>query len=142
MTPPDPYPTSTHNAFSDSTTPNSKSYGGAASNINYEIARAGDNITADINVGGVAARAGVYNRKVLDLRLTPARQWAWETSRVWHGRRSQSGSADGVTNMFIALREGDGERAAVYADVDGQLNPHDARGRRTAANFSVRRRQP
>lgn len=118
----DPYPTSTNNAFSDSTTPNSKSYGGAASNISVtNIARAGDNITADINVGGVAARGWVYNRKVLSTFTYAGAQWAWANIEGLGWRRIQSGSADGVTNVFTALCEAMANGRLVHADVDGQL---------------------
>ena len=74
----DPFPTATNTAFTGSSTPNSNGYSGAASNIAItNIARSGDNITADINVGGVAARTWVYNKKVLSTYTWYGAQWAW-----------------------------------------------------------------
>ena len=118
----DPYPTSTNNAFTDATTPSSKSYSGAASNISVTaIARSGDNITANINVGGAAARGWIYNRKVLATFTFAGQQWAWANIDGVGWRRVQSGSADGVTNMFIALCEAMASGRLIHADVDGQL---------------------
>ena len=100
----DPFPTATNTAFTGASTPNSNGYSGAASNISVtNIARSGDNITADINVGGVAARGWVYNRKVLSTYTWHGAQWAWANIEGVGWRRIQSGSADGVTNMFIGL---------------------------------------
>ncbi len=118
----DPYPTSTNNAFTGSTTPNSNGYSGAASNISVtNIARVGDNVTADINVGGAAARGWVYNRRVRSTFTYYGAQWAWANLDGVGWRRIQDGSADGVTNMFTGLCEAMANGRLVHADIDGQL---------------------
>ena len=82
----DPFPTATNTAFTGSSTPNSNGYSGAASNISItNIARSGDNITADINVGGVAARGWVYNKKVLSTYTWYGRSGRGRTSRASGG---------------------------------------------------------
>ena len=118
----DPFPTATNTAFTGASTPNSNGYSGTASNISItNIARSGDNITADINVGGVAARGWAYNKKVLSVFTTSGAQWAWANIEGVGWRRVQSGSADGVTNMFVGLCEAMANGRLVNADVDGQL---------------------
>ena len=118
----DPYPTSTNTAFTGSTTPNSNGYSGTTSNISVtNIARTGDNITADINVGGAAARGWVYNRKVLSTFTFHGAQWAWASLEGVGWRRINSASPDGVTNMFITLCQAMANGRLVHADVDGQL---------------------
>lgn len=52
----DPFPCGTNNRFTQDTTPSSRVYDGSDSNVSItNIARSGDDITADINVGGGAA---------------------------------------------------------------------------------------
>ena len=117
----DAYPTGTATSFTGTTTPNSNAYAGTASNISVtQIARAGDSVTADVNVGGAAARGWVYNRKVLST-FTGGSQWAWANLEGLGWRRVQSGSPDGVTNMFVGLCEALANGCLVHADVDGQL---------------------
>ncbi len=118
----DPYPTSTNAAFTGSTTPNSNAYSGAASNIAVtNVARSGDNITADINVGGVAARQWFYNKRVLSTFTYYGAQWAWAYIDGVGWRRVNGGAPDGVTNMFLGLCEAQANSRLVPVDVDGQL---------------------
>jgi immune inhibitor A len=120
----DPYPTATNAAFSGSTTPNSNAYSGAASNVEVtNVARSGDNVTADIKVGagGVAARQWFYNRKVTSTFAGSATQWAWAYVDGVGWRRINGGSADGVTNMFLSLCEAAANGRLVHAEADGQL---------------------
>lgn len=118
----DPYPAGSNNSFTDSSTPSSKGYGGAASKISISsIARSGDNITADINVGGTAARTWVYNRRVLSTFTHHSTQLAWANLEGVGWRRVRSGSADGVTNMFTALCNAMANGRRVHAQIDGQF---------------------
>lgn len=117
----DPYPTTSNTSFTDSTTPNSSSYSGAASNVSVSnIARAGDNITADINVGGAAARQWHYNKTVLATFAYYTSQWAWASVDGLGWRRINSGSSDGTTNMFDTLCEAVANAHKVHVEADAQ----------------------
>jgi immune inhibitor A len=119
----DPYPTATNTALAASTTPNSNSYAGAASNVSVtNIARTGDNVTATITVGagGAAAKQWYYNRKVTATFAASTPQWAWANVDGLGWRRI-SGSADGVTNMFVSLCEAAANGHLVHVEADGSL---------------------
>ena len=118
----DPFPTATNTAFTGASTPNSNGYNGAASNISVtNVARSGDDITADINVGGVAARAWVDNRKVLSTYTWHGAQWAWANIEGVGWRRVRTGSPDGVTNMFIGLCDALANGRKIRAEIDRQF---------------------
>jgi immune inhibitor A len=118
----DPYPTSANTSFTSSSNPNSNSYGGAASDVSVtNIARSGDNITADINVGGATARQWYYNRAVQATFAHYTTQWAWANISGLGWRRINSGSADGTTNMFDSLCEAVANGRQVHVDADDQL---------------------
>lgn len=115
----DPFPCATNDKFTAGTTPSSKAYDGSDSQVAVtNIQRAGDDITADINVGGAAAKAWHYN---VDVRMTFAHhttQWAWAYIDTLGWRRIKDSAADGVTNMFAACCEAvaNGHKVHVYAD--------------------------
>jgi immune inhibitor A len=118
----DPYPVTANNAFTGSTTPNSNGYDGKASNISVtNVTRSGANITADLSVGGAAARRWVYNVKVLSVFTHASSQWAWANLDGVGWRRVQGGSADAVTNVFIGLCEAMANQRLIHADIDEQL---------------------
>ena len=115
----DPYPTASNDAFTGSTTPNSNAYDGSASNVSVtEIKRAGDQITATINVGGVAVSVWSYNKLVQQTYTTYHSQNAWARIEDLGWRKIETGQVDGVTNTFIALCEAkaNNRRVTVYAD--------------------------
>jgi immune inhibitor A len=114
----DPFPTATNDKFTNTTTPNSKDYSGADSKISVtEIKRAGDNITAVINVGGVAAKKW-YNKKLLRIYASSGSRNAWAYIQDVGWRRVKPDSADGVTNMFNMLVEARAADVPVTAYVD------------------------
>jgi len=118
----DPYPTASNSSFTGSSAPNSNSYGGAASNVSVtNIARVGDNITADINVGGAAARQWYYNKAVQATFAHHTTQWAWASVSGLGWRRINSGSADGTTNMFDSLCEAVANGRQVHIEADSQF---------------------
>jgi immune inhibitor A len=116
----DPFPTSTNNSFTGSTTPSSKAYDGSNSNVSItNITRSGDNITADINVGGAAATGWHYNKKVTMTYAHHTTQWAWAYIDGLGWRRIKDGAADGVTNAFDAFCEAAANQRLVHVYADG-----------------------
>ncbi|UYG09115.1 M6 family metalloprotease domain-containing protein [Halomonas sp. M4R1S46] len=117
----DPYPTAGNNAFTVATTPASKAYDGSDSRVAVtDIQRVGDTITTDINVGGVTAKAWHNHRAVLQTYSTYHSQNAWARIQGLGWRKIETGSADGVTNTFLALCEAQANdrQVSVYADGD------------------------
>jgi immune inhibitor A len=118
----DPYPTTTNNSFTNSTTPNSRAYDGSDSTIAVtNIAKSGANITATINVGGAAVRQWVYNRAVLMTYAHHTSQWAWAHIDGVGWRRIKEASPDGVTRMFDAFCSARAFGRRVSADIDGSF---------------------
>ena len=120
----DAYPTATNAGFTGSSSPNSNGYNGAASNVSVtNIARVGDNITADIQVGSgvVAGRQWLYNRAVSATFAGHGTQWAWANIGGVGWRRINGGAADGVTNMFVSLCEAAASGHLVHVEADSQL---------------------
>ena len=115
----DPYPCGTNTKFTSSTTPNSNSYSGADSKVSItDIQRSGDDITAVINVGGVAAKAWHYNLTVLRTYSSYHSQNAWAYFDTLGWRKIKPGYPDGVTNMHVAFSEAlaNGRKVHAYAD--------------------------
>lgn len=118
----DPYPCNGSGSFTASTTPSSTAYDGSDSQVEVtNIVRAGDDITADINVGGASARQWVYNKAVLATFAHHTSQWAWAYIQDYGWRRIKDGAADGVTNLFGALCEAVANGHNVHVDLDGQF---------------------
>lgn len=115
----DPFPTATNNAFAMGTTPNSNAYDGSDSKVAVtNIQRSGDLITADINVGGGAAMEWHTNKSVLQTYTTYHSQNAWARIQDLGWRKIETGSADGVTNMFQALCVAQANNRSVSVFVD------------------------
>jgi immune inhibitor A len=115
----DPFPTGGKTKFDATTTPNSKAYDGTDSKIAItNIQQSGDNITADVNSGGVAALAWHYNVKVVMTFAHHTTQWAWAYIDTLGWRRIKDGAPDGVTNIFGACCEAraNSRLVHVYAD--------------------------
>ncbi|QTF90927.1 M6 family metalloprotease domain-containing protein [Halomonas sp. BM-2019] len=116
----DPYPTASNDAFTVNTTPASKAYDGTDSRVSVtNIQRVGDRITADINVGGGTATAWHNNKAVMQTYTTCHSQNAWARIQDLGWRRVESGSADGVTNLFLALCEAQANSRSVNVYADG-----------------------
>jgi immune inhibitor A len=116
----DPYPVADSNKFTVSSTPNSKAYDGSDSKVSVtEIARSGDNITATINVGGAAALAWVYNKKVLRTYASHDTKNAWAYLDGLGWRKIHPDAADGVTNVLIGACEAVANTRLIHAYVDG-----------------------
>jgi immune inhibitor A len=97
----DPFPSSSNTAFTDSSTPNSNGYSGAASGVAVtNIARAGNHITADINVGTATTTGWQYNKVIRATFAHYTTQWAWAYVDGIGWRRIKDGAPDGVTNLF------------------------------------------
>jgi immune inhibitor A len=117
----DPYPCAGNVAFSFSTNPNSKAYGGADSKITISnIQRSGENIIATINMGGVVTPTWYNSKKVIQTYAACSTQWAWAyISDVPGGwKQINAGSPDGVTNLFAlcCYAQAKGKSVNVYAD--------------------------
>lgn len=115
----DPYPIASNNAFTGSTSPNSNAYSGSSSNISVtNIQRAGANITARINVGGVAAKSWYYNKTVQATYATYVTQVAYGNFSGLGWRRIAPGSSDAVTKLLDLLNEAcaNGRKVHVYGD--------------------------
>jgi len=115
----DPFPCGSNNSFGPNTTPSSRAYDGSDSEVSItNITRSGDNITANIDVGGAAADGWNYNRAVTSTFASSDTQNAWAHIGGLGWRRIKNGAADGVTNMFEAFCDAatNGRSVHVYAD--------------------------
>jgi immune inhibitor A len=99
----DVFPTASNNQVTAASNPSSKAYDGTDSKIAItEITRSGDNITAKVNVGGVAVSNWVNNVKVLQVFASPHSTNAWANIGSVGWRKIDELAKDGVTNVFIA----------------------------------------
>jgi len=120
----DPFPNGENNAFTDSTTPNSKSYAGANSEVSVtNIARSGDLITADLlsgtSIGGGETTPTLHTNKTILQVYTSyhsANVWANVQDLGW--LKVETGNADGVSNCLTVLCEAkaNSRPVNVYAD--------------------------
>lgn len=102
----DAFPSGSKNVFSNTTVPNSKSYAGADSKISVtDITRSGDNITAKINVGGVAVKEWKSNVVVSSTFTTHHSKNCWGYLDGIGWRKVDPISEDGVTNVFATLTD-------------------------------------
>ncbi len=100
----DAYPSGSNNDFTNTTTPNSKSYAGIDSKISVtDIAKSGANITAKINVGGVAVKEWKNNIVVQRTYTTYHAKNCWGYLQGIGWRKANTLSEDGVTNVFATL---------------------------------------
>ncbi|WP_199611661.1 M6 family metalloprotease domain-containing protein [Flocculibacter collagenilyticus] len=100
----DAFPHGGNNTFNNASTPNSKSYGGADSKVAVtNIAKSGNNITANINVGGAAAKQWKSNVAITRTYTSyhASNCWAYISGTGW--RKVDKVSNDGVTNVFALL---------------------------------------
>lgn len=116
----DPYPCSANTSFSVSTTPNSKAYSGADTQITISnIQRSGENIIATIS-SGAAGPIWYNSKKVIQTFATCSTQWAWAYISDFPGgwRQISAGSPDAVTNLFTlcCFAQTRGKSVNVYAD--------------------------
>jgi immune inhibitor A len=118
----DPYPCSANGSLTASTTPSSRAYDGSDSNVAVtNITRAGDDITADINVGGVFGQAvglrqgGAGHLRLphhpVGLGLPPGRRLAADQGL---GPRRRH-------NLFDMCCQAVANGQNVHADVDGDF---------------------
>jgi hypothetical protein len=113
------FPLGSANSFQVSTTPSSRAYDGTDSKVSVtNIARVGDDITASLNVGGVAAMQWHYNKLVQATFAHHTTQWAWAHIADLGWRRIRDGSPDGVGNMFDALCEAVANQRKVHVHAD------------------------
>ncbi|MUG93603.1 M6 family metalloprotease domain-containing protein [Scytonema sp. UIC 10036] len=117
----DPFPYGNNKSFLVDTVPSSKAYSGADSKIKItSIQRAGDNITADVEVDfrDVDEKIWIYNKKVLATFVNYTSQWAWVNIETVGWRRIKDGSADGVTNIFTACCNANANGRQIHAYID------------------------
>lgn len=115
----DAWPAGSKKTFTKTTTPNSKSYAGADSKISVtDIAKSGTNITAKINVGGVAVKQWKANVSVQRTYTSHHSKncWGYLSGVGW--RKADTISSDGVTNVFISLTEAMASNKKVNVLVD------------------------
>jgi immune inhibitor A len=120
----DAFPTASNNAFTGTTTPNSNSYAGTASNISVtNIQKSGGNITARIDVsggtGGGTAEQWHKNKAVLQTYTTHHSQNAWALIADLGWLKIKTGSANGVTNCFVLLCDAKANSRNVNIYTDG-----------------------
>lgn len=119
----DAYPAGGQDAFTASSTPNSKAYDGSDSKVEVTaIASSGVNITAKIKAGSATAGGPVWhnNKKVIQTFASVDPQNAWANIDGVGWRRIKTGAADGVTNVFNVLCEAlaNGRKVNVFADAN------------------------
>ena len=118
----DPFPCGSNATFTMSTTPSSQAYDGSDSQVSVtDIQRSGADITADINVGGVADLVWHYNKQVTLTYAHYTTQWAWVHVDGLGWRRLKDGAADGVTNLFAACCEALANSRPVHVYADGNF---------------------
>ena len=113
----DAFPCDANCEFTSSSTPNSKAYNGADSQITVTtIQRSGDNVTATVKVG--AAATWYTNRSVVNAYSSNDAQNAWGYIEGLGWRKVTTGATDGVTNTFVALCDAclNKCKVAIYAD--------------------------
>jgi immune inhibitor A len=106
-------------AFSAGSTPNTLAYDGTDHQISVSnIQQSGDDITADISVGGVAVKQWYTDQTVKYTFVHHTTQYAYVNLEGLGWRRIQAGAADGVTNMLSAFCEAltSGQKVHTYAD--------------------------
>lgn len=116
----DAYPAGSNNAFTNTSVPNSRNYSGTDSKISVSnIARSGDNVTANVNVGEAAAKTWKHNVVVSRTYATPHSKncWAFISGAGW--RKIDGLSNDGVTNVFILLVNARAFNRTVSVQIDG-----------------------
>ncbi|MEE3877546.1 M6 family metalloprotease domain-containing protein [Vibrio sp. YYF0003] len=116
----DPYPSGSNNRFSNTSTPNSKSYSGADSKVTVsDITRVSNNITANVNVGGAAAKEWKHNVAVSRTYATVHTNncWAYLAGIGW--RKIDGISNDGVSNVFNLLVNARAFDRPVSVQIDG-----------------------
>lgn len=100
----DAYPTGSKTSFTNATTPSSKAYTGANSNIAVTaIVKSGDNISANVNVGGVTAKVWSHNVAVSRCYATPHSKNCWAVVAGSGWRKIDGISNNGVSNTFNLL---------------------------------------
>ncbi|NPV63238.1 MAG: M6 family metalloprotease domain-containing protein [Methanotrichaceae archaeon] len=115
----DPYPTSSNSAFAADTSPASKLYDGRDSRVAVRnVRRKGENIVADLVLGGPAGPVWIKNRTIDRTFAHCASQWAWAHVPDLGWRRIKEKSNDGVSNIFGLACEAVGSSLKVnlYAD--------------------------
>jgi len=120
----DVWPNASLNKFTDSTTPNSKTYSGADSQVAVtDIARSGDDITATLKAGAVGGTTGArtwhYNVAAQRVYTSVETQNAWVLLETHGWRQVKPGQADGVTNMHVAFCEAVANGRKVDVEIDG-----------------------
>ncbi len=113
----DPFPQAGKTQFAASTTPGSKSYGGADSKIAVtNIQKVGNDISAAVSVGSVISwKTG---KSVLSAFTSPHTKNAWANIQDVGWRKMQQLTADGITNMFCLLCDAQAANAKVNVYVD------------------------
>lgn len=115
----DAFPAGGKESFTVSTTPNSKDYNSNDSKVAVtDITESGTNITAKINVGGIAAKEWKNNVNISRVYTSSHSKncWAYLQGTGW--RKVDPISTDGVTNCFISLCEARANSKAVNVLVD------------------------
>ncbi len=119
----DAYPIAGNDEFTNTSTPNSKSYANADSKVAVtNIARTGNNITANVASNASAAGTKVWesNKKVRQVFASPHSMNAWANIESVGWRKVDPQTTDGVTNMFALLTEARVNSKTVTAQVDDQ----------------------
>ncbi len=114
----DPWPCNGKD-FTATSTPNTKAYDGTDHKISVtNVQRMGDDITADINVGGVTMKKWHTNKSVQYAFVHHTSQYAYAFIETLGWRRIKPGAADGVTNMLDAFCNAvaNSRKVHVYAD--------------------------
>lgn len=117
----DTYPSSGNNSFTNTSTPNSKSYANTDTKIAVtNITKSGSNITASVasNVATSGTKNWVSNKKVVQTFASTDSKNAWANIESVGWRKIEQLTTDGVTNVFIAMNEARANNKTVTAQVD------------------------
>lgn len=120
----DAFPITGNNAFTNTSTPNSKAYDSTDSKVAVtSITRSGSNITANVasNASAGSVKIWVNDKKVLQVFASPHSMNAWANIETVGWRKVDQSSTDGVTNIFALMTEARANSKNISAQVDDQL---------------------
>ncbi|WP_158850218.1 M6 family metalloprotease domain-containing protein [Algibacter sp. L1A34] len=113
----DVFPLATNKAFTNTSSPNSKTYANTDSKVKViDITRSGNNITANVTAG--SGGTTWVTKKITRTYASPHSKNAWAYIESIGWRKVNILTADGVTNVFLLLNIARAKNTTVTASID------------------------